>query len=804
MNEVVAQLADRLGYPQVEIFLVEGTSLVQRAYRGVHPSVEAIPITQGVVGRVARTGDAAFVLDVTHEPDYVACMDHTISELAVPIYHDRVVVGVINIETNIPGQITDQDRDLLQVLAGQISIALENSVLYERVRRHAGDLEQIVEQRTAELVELYELSQKIGYTLSYNDLLRLLLSHLRKALDSDLVAGCLFTGGARLVSVETNRPISPGSLNALQTVWLDALQYNGLVVDRVDDLSIDVVSSNSYRVSDPPIEKVASILQVPLVVDGVVAGVLIAGSESENAFTPDRARILDTFANQAAVALQRLTAMLAAEQKRLESLVEHLPVGVLLLDGEYKLLLANPLGKELLILLNDTQGDGRLQHLGSLPVKSLVEHPTGYLPVDIALNTTPARIVEAQARPVGKGEDRWVITLREVTQERESRARIYTQERLATVGQLAAGIAHDFNNIMAAILVYADLLIDDPALPPVSRERLGIIQQQVERAASLIRQILDFSRRSVMEQSALDLLPFIKEMDKMLRRVMPETIQIELAYTPGEYVVNADPTRLQQALMNLALNARDAMPSGGLLRFGIRKMNLAPEDAPRFKDMPAGEWICLYVQDSGTGIAPENLAHMFEPFFTTKPVGQGTGLGLAQVYGIIKQHDGFIDVQSEPGKGALFTICLPAKNAPGKVDRGAVTPVHFDGTGKSVLIVEDDPATRTALEALLEAHNYRVLAASNGVEAMQILELESGSIEMVVSDIVMPRMGGVALYHVIHERWPRLKMLFITGHPLQGESQALLEKGIVHWLQKPFSVHDFRQAVFNLLQEQPG
>ena len=275
-----------------------------------------------------------------------------------------------------------------------------------------------------------------------------------------------------------------------------------------------------------------------------------------------------------------------------------------------------------------------------------------------------------QGRPVGKEPRQWVLTLREVTEERDVQSRIQMQERLATVGQMAAGIAHDFNNIMAAILVYTDLMRSDAEMPATACNQLGIIQQQVQRASSLIRQILDFSRRSVMEQSSLDLLPFIKELDKMLRRVLPETISLRLLYQPGAYVVSADPTRLQQALMNLAVNGRDAMPEGGKLLFELDRLELLPGETPPVAEMQPGKWIRICVADTGVGIPSEVLAHIFEPFYTTKPVGQGTGLGLAQVYGIIKQHDGYIDVQSQLGRGASFNIYLPAQEAPQPVIPG--------------------------------------------------------------------------------------------------------------------------------------
>ena len=353
---------------------------------------------------------------------------------------------------------------------------------------------------------------------------------------------------------------------------------------------------------------------------------------------------------------------------------------------------------------------------------------------------------------------------------------------------------------MAAILVYTDLLMSDPSLPKTSHDRLAIIEQQVQRAASLIRQILDFSRRAVMEQSSLDLLPFIKELERMLGRVMPETIRLELSYKPGEYIVHADPTRLQQVFINLAVNARDAMPQGGVLHFAVDHYHLDPNEDPPIPDLEPGDWIKISVRDSGEGIPPEVLPHIFEPFFTTKPVGQGTGLGLAQVYGIIKQHEGHIDVLSRQGEGTEFSFYLPALPDTVNEKRHTEPLAPLDGTGKVILVVEDDQATLGALQALLEAKNYDVLTARNGYEAVQQYKRSAALISLVVSDVVMPQMDGVKLYRALQEISPQLKFMFVTGHPLEGDSRTLLEQGDVHWLQKPFSARDFTRMVQNLLE----
>ncbi len=301
----------------------------------------------------------------------------------------------------------------------------------------------------------------------------------------------------------------------------------------------------------------------------------------------------------------------------------------------------------------------------------------------------------------------------------------------------------------------------------------------------------------------MDLLPFLKELGKMLKRVLPETIQIEFSYSYGSFLVNADPTRLQQVFMNLAVNAADAMPEGGKLHFDLSLLHLNPGQQHPLPQMPPGDWVQIAVIDTGEGITEDILPHVFEPFFTTKPVGSGTGLGLAQVYGIIKQHEGYIDVSSQPGKGTTFTIYLPAQISTEPVEAPQELADQFDGAGIAVLIAEDDEAIREALVALLESQNFQVMAVGNGKEAVKLFEEQAGKFDLLVSDVIMPEMGGFALYNVLKERWPDLKVLFITGHPLEPASQALLEKDKVRLLQKPFSAQDFSKNVGEILGK-PG
>ncbi|MFN3307870.1 MAG: GAF domain-containing protein [Anaerolineales bacterium] len=799
LQTVVDELAANFHYPIIEIFLRNGDHLDLRAYYGNSVIILRIPIHRGVIGRAVRSGQAQVILDVSQDPDYLPDNPQTVSEFAMPILLHGEVVGVLNIETDQNSALSQSDVDFFQLLADQIAIALENATLYENVRRYADQLEEAVTRRTAELSELYELSQEIGYVLTYQDLVQVLLTHLRTAVKCDLAIGCLISSSTPNLYVNAQRPLTEDALSALQEHCQSELRQ---VLGKDHSIASVEVNLAEHFHSAAPIQSFQSLHHYPIVLNEQIVGMLGIVDEKERSFSHEQLRLLQTFANQASIALQRLENVRQAEKKQISNLVENLSIGILLLDSDHRILVMNPIAEQLLHLLRAETKEGRLISLGLKTIDELLTHPTKSLPLELIIQEPSRRIFEAQASPIGHPPNQWVITLREVTTEREIQMRVQMQERLATVGQLAAGIAHDFNNIMAAILVYADLLRNDPSLSPAAQDRLAIIQQQVQRAASLIRQILDFSRRSVMEQTPLDLLPFMKEFEKMLVRVLPETIRVEFQpQLQTTYSVLADPTRLQQMLMNLVLNARDAMPQGGVLRLSLARLSLSNHEEMPSRFVQPGEWIVIEVHDTGHGIAPEHLPHIFEPFFTTKPVGLGTGLGLAQVYGIVKQHGGYIDVQSQPSLGTTFTVYLPALGQPSQSTVQENPTLSLDGQGKTALVVEDDPSTRNALKALLEAQQYQTLTAADGREALELWETHQEKIELLVSDIVMPRMGGIELYQTLREKQADLKMLLITGHPLNEEYRAALEGGKIHWLQKPFSLTEFSQAIRSLIEQ---
>jgi len=761
------------------------------------------PRLDGLTYTVARSGEAILVPDMADHPLFEKVpKDWKGSIIGLPLKIGDRVVGVMNVSHTKAGAFSEDELTILRLLGDQAAIAIENARLFEQAateRRH--------------LSLLFDVGRDLAASLDTNEILDRAMTLTCKAL------GGLF-GEAFLYIPEESKLFLRATYGrekyefplVEETIELNVgVGLAGWVAQNPQSVNLPEVTDDPRWLHIPGIDDdVHSALCAPILQGDRLLGVLTVSHHQPAAFRPEHQDLLQAICHQVGLALsnaeryqqvQSLVDLLEVEQRRLDNLVERLPVGVLLLDEDHTLLVANSMGNEILGLLGAGVGGQPLSTLGPYDLKDLIAQHASPLPVNITYGGPPQRVFEAQVRPLGTEQSQWVITVREVTKEREIQVRIQMQNQLATVGQLASGIAHDFNNIMAAIMVYADLLQKDLALSPTGREQLAIIQNQVNRASSLIRQILDFSRRSVMEQINMDLLPFIKELDKLLERVLPETIHLDLYYENEEFWVKADPTRLQQVFMNLAVNARDAMSEGGSLIFLLDRIQILSSEAPPFPSMLPGEWLRIRVRDTGEGIPPDVIPHIFEPFFTTKPVGEGTGLGLAQAYGIVKQHDGFIDVQSQIGEGTLFTIYLPALDA---AERKVVLdeqPAGIEGEGETILVVEDDHVTLGALRDLLSAQNYNVLMAKNGIEALGIFEQRSDSIDLVVCDVVMPEMGGVALFTALNARYPQVKMLFLTGHPLQRDNQALLERGSVHWMQKPFSVSDFRKTVQELIEE---
>lgn len=705
-----------------------------------------------------------------------------------PLRYEGKELAVIGCYYNSPHVWSETQKEIMRTFTRQASAALQNARLFEESRRRAAQQEA--------------LNAIIASAASAPDMNSLLQSTLNLMVD----ALKLDNGGIWFENMICLRNLSEKQVFPQLTELSQRMSIIPVRTSAVEDWhQLDI---------DEPLYSLANFIDqfgfrasliVPLVIEGRRIGGMSLNTSAPRHWLSEEIALAEAVGRQLGSSIERLDLLERTRQQArdVQQIIDTVPEGVILLNQERQILLANPVARGYLVeLAGETRVGDRLSSLGGLPLDDVLTRESQWMEMHTQV-TTP-RIFETIAQSLDSSlqKGQWVLVLRDVTLERENQKRIQMQERLATVGQLAAGIAHDFNNIMAAIVVYTDLLLMEDHLSQGGQDRIVIIQKQIQRASSLIRQILDFSRRSVMEQGTLDLLPFIKEMQKLLKRVLPENIHVHLDFEEGEYLLRADPTRLQQVFINLALNARDAMPSGGELRFKIDRLHLEYNDSLPLADLYPGDWMRVEVADTGRGISSEDLPHIFEPFYTTKPVGQGTGLGLAQVYGIIKQHSGAIDVQNQPEGGTKFIVFLPVQGI-GEVDVSAERRASLQATGKGeqVLLVEDDPTARNALQIVLETLNFQPIPAANGEEALQIIANQDHHIKIIISDIVMPVMGGLELFRRLENDPAQYKFLFVTGHPMDVENQALLEIGRVNWLQKPFTILEFSQAIQKIIDE---
>jgi PAS domain S-box-containing protein len=398
-------------------------------------------------------------------------------------------------------------------------------------------------------------------------------------------------------------------------------------------------------------------------------------------------------------------------------------------------------------------------------------------------------LIDLTVSPVRDGTGKtanYVYIGRDITRENELEILLRQAQKMEAVGQLAGGIAHDFNNILQAIQGYTDITRQDLAPGSEARSNLDEVSKASQRASALVRQLLTFSRRDRREPKIVDLNESISGLIKMLRRVIGEQIDLNLHLVPKLKSIYADPGQVEQILMNLCVNARDAMPEGGSISIETQNAVFEASFLETFAWAREGDYVRLRVADTGSGIPNEFLDRVFEPFFTTKEVGKGTGLGLATVYGIVKQHEGHIDVQSEPGKGTVFTIYLPAEKTAGEREEAESLRRPALGGNETILVAEDDTLVRNLAVQILERAGYEVMIARDGEEALDLFTRHADRIDLALLDMVMPKKNGNAIYERIRRRRPDLPVLFSSGYSF-GALDADIETGDrVDRIQKPF------------------
>jgi signal transduction histidine kinase/ActR/RegA family two-component response regulator len=397
------------------------------------------------------------------------------------------------------------------------------------------------------------------------------------------------------------------------------------------------------------------------------------------------------------------------------------------------------------------------------------------------------------------GVEGLVVNLRDVTEQAALEGELRQAQKMESVGQLAGGVAHDFNNLLTVIIGRIDFLVGAPNIDEEQQADLGEIKKAAERAAGLTRQLLAFSRKQLLQPRVLDLNRTLDEFEPMLRRLIGEDIRIEIEHGYELGSVSADPGQLQQILMNLALNARDAMPSGGVIRFRTANEIAGSGAGSPAMQIAPGDYVVLEVSDTGLGMDTATQARIFEPFFTTKGQGKGTGLGLSTVYGIVKQSGGGISVASTPDAGTVFRVYFPrtagyalAEAAEGQHD------ATLSGT-ETILLVEDDTSVRRLVERVLKSRGYDVLAAEDGGDALKLASDVQLAVDLVLTDIVMPQMSGRELVEALQTGRPALRVLYMSGYT----DDEIVRRGLKHpglsFIQKPFTADNLAMQVRKVL-----
>jgi len=396
---------------------------------------------------------------------------------------------------------------------------------------------------------------------------------------------------------------------------------------------------------------------------------------------------------------------------------------------------------------------------------------------DYLMKLNLGRLIPAVQRELRESDER--------RQRKRLEEQVHQLQRFEAIGRLAGGVAHDFNNVIGAIMGWAEIGANAAYPGGDLQDKFLKIRSQADRASGLTRQLLAFARRQTLQPCNTNLNELAKETLSLLRNVIGERIEIQLQLAQDLSVIWADPGQIEQVLMNLSLNARDAMPDGGRLRVETQNVWVGEDYQRAHPYALPGNYVLLRVLDTGVGMDAETLTHIFEPFFTTKEIGHGTGLGLATVYGIVKQHKGFVDVDSTPGQGTAFRVYLPLGNGPAEISE---KPAFFTMRGGSecILIAEDNDDLRDAAQEILQSLGYRVIAAKDGEEAVRIFEQQSEAIDLVFLDVVMPKLNGTDAYLRMVTRKPGLPVLFTTGYASEVSLVPITTREKAKVLQKPY------------------
>ncbi|MBN1995050.1 MAG: PAS domain S-box protein [Anaerolineae bacterium] len=788
---------------------------------------EPIPLGKGITSLALHSEKGELVNKAHLDPRsfypegaQVAC-EHLIS---IPIRTKEKTLGVFNMSRRTDPPFTNEEFELVQLFIAQATNAIENAYLHAET-----------EKRAQQLAVLHELDRAITTSLRITDIYHAFTRHAIRLLPYDRTSITLLDQNKLRLTYVAGEDKPLPHLGA-------TLSCQNSIPGRVVNQGQPSIHHNMAVRGDSPEDKalwgegIQSSMIIPLRVKGQVIGTWNLGSRQTGSYNPDDLDIAQSMADQLAIAIENARLFQQAKQeiaerKRIEeaprasevkyrTLIERMSEGLLQVDNDDIIQFVNDRFCEMVgysrnELLGKPASELRLQekiaknHLQAQD--SFDQYETQLMKKSgemLWVQVGGAPVLDAEGKIIGSVRIHTDITERKRAEE--TRAKLEEQlrqsQKMEAVGTLAGGIAHDFNNLLTAIMGYSGLALDTLSPDNPTYNDIQGIQKTAERAANLTRQLLAFARRQMIELRVLNLNELILNMGKMLHRLIGEDIELVTIPTPNLGLVKIDPGQFEQVLVNLAINARDAMPNGGKLTIETANVTLDWPYAQQHAEVVPGEYIMLAVSDNGVGMTEEVQDHIFEPFFTTKEVNKGTGLGLATCFGIVKQSDGHIWVYSEPGKGTTFKVYLPRILEPETASPFKHNAFSDLPRGKeTVLLVEDEFAVRDLAARMLRQQGYKLLEAANGHEALRLAQkMSEEKIDLLVTDVIMPRLGGRDLAHRLKATHPSLKVLFTSGYADNAiVHHGVLEPGLA-FLQKPFSPEMLVRKVREVLDEGQG
>ncbi|MBI5360038.1 MAG: GAF domain-containing protein [Planctomycetes bacterium] len=809
-QHVVMRLPEITGCYNGNFFLFEGGELVLIAGAGGYKNGKApvghrLPQGKGIIASAAESGRPLYVPDVRKDSRYISCdtLPDTLSELAIPVVHGDSILGVIDIQCKAVNGFDDVDFEVLGILANQLAVSIQNVRLYEQSKTQAEDLAM-----------LFETGQFFSSTLDHDKIMHEISRRCVELLDVDLFLLRLIENG--LLVVKGNYYRKPAEKELIDKLLAENPIHIG------EGIAGRVALTGEPAVSgDEPIEtqtmpayvdylRRRKWLLVPMKIKDKTIGVLtFITSNPKRIFSPRDISLAQGIANQAAIAIEnaRLFDRVEKSEKYYRTILENSADAIISIDADLKIIAWSSGASRIFGYTKDEVINKSLEIIVPDNLREQMRHVAmevrkkGYLRGwQTQRRAKDGSLVDVEITVTDMGDDAgYVAVLRDITERKSLEAQLIQSKKMEAIGRLAGGIAHDFNNLLQTILGFCGVLQGELGGNKACESDLDEIKKAGLLAVSLTRQLLAFSHKQEYELKLADLNNIVVSMGKMLRRLIGENINLITDLNPSLRFIKADTGQIEQVLMNLAVNAKDAMPDGGNLTVKTVNVRISGEQCRDMPESRPGEFVRLTVSDTGIGMDDEFIQHIFEPFFTSKQLGKGTGLGLSVVYGIIKQHGGWINVVSRQDKGSEFRIYLPVLITSEKLDKniGRITASMKDtrGNGERILLVEDEEGVRNFIIRALSNNGYKVFGAGNAQEAMDVFKKEKGNFQLVFSDVVLPDENSLKLISKILSRKPKIKILLSSGYIVERSQLDMIHKQGFKLLHKPYVLRDLLVAV---------